>query len=54
MQLKRLDNPMARLQLDIDPDLKQRLKLMAVREDRTMSDVVEAALLEYLKKKEGK
>jgi predicted transcriptional regulator len=54
MQLKRLDNSMARLQLDIDADLKQRLKLMAVREDRTMSDVVEAALLEYLKKKDGK
>ena len=45
---------MARLQLDIDTDLKQRLKLMAVREDRTMSDVVEAALIEYLGKREAK
>ena len=39
---------MARLQLDIDSGVKQRLKLQSVREDRTMSEIVEAALVEYL------
>lgn len=52
MQSTPFGDSMARLQLDIDAEVKQRLKLLAVREDRTMSEVVEAALLEYLSKKE--
>ena len=53
MQTTPSGDSMARLQLDIDSEVKQRLKLLAVREDRTMSEVVEAALLEYLSKKEA-
>ena len=52
MQSNPTGEPMARLQLDIDADVKQRLKLMAVREDRTMSEVAEAAIVEYLSKRE--
>ncbi len=52
MQIQPIGEPMARLQLDIDADVKQRLKLMAVREDRTMSEVAEAAIVEYLSKRE--
>jgi predicted transcriptional regulator len=44
---------MARLQVDLPPDLKQRLKLAAVRRDETMSEVVIAALIDFLPKTEG-
>jgi predicted transcriptional regulator len=39
---------MARLQIDIDPAIKQRLKIHAVRIDTTMSEIIEQALRAYL------
>jgi len=39
---------MARLQLDINEEIKQRLKVQAVTRGKTMSDVVEEALEIYL------
>lgn len=50
MQQLPADDPMARLQVDIDEELKTRLKLHAVRQDKTMSDIVEIALAAYLDK----
>ncbi|MBW4463621.1 MAG: ribbon-helix-helix protein, CopG family [Nodosilinea sp. WJT8-NPBG4] len=46
------DDSMARLQVDIDEELKTRLKLHAVRQDKTMSDIVELAVAAYLDKVE--
>ncbi len=46
-----LNDPM-RLQVDISDDLKTRLKLQSVREGRTMSEITELALMEYLNKAE--
>lgn len=43
---------MMRLQLDVSEDTKTRLKLQAVREGATMSEVAEKALREYLEKVE--
>lgn len=51
MQQSELIDPM-RLQVDIPDELKTRLKLQSVREGRTMSEVVEQALAEYLNKSE--
>lgn len=39
---------MARLQLDINEEIKQRLKVQAVTRGKTMSEVVEEALAMYL------
>ena len=39
---------MARLQLDINEEIKQRLKVQAVTRGKTMSEVVEEALAVYL------
>ena len=47
-----LSNEMMRLQLDVAEDTKTRLKLQAVREGVTMSDIAEKALKEYLDKVE--
>jgi len=42
------DRDLMRLQVDVSEETKTRLKLQSVREDRTMSEIVEAALIEYL------
>jgi predicted DNA-binding protein len=42
-----------RLQVDVSEEIKTRLKLHAVRTDKTMSELVEEALKEYLDKKEN-
>jgi predicted transcriptional regulator len=39
---------MARLQIDVDADLKQRLKVFAAQTDQTMSQVIEQALEKFL------
>lgn len=39
---------MARLQIDIPAELKTQLKLASVRADTTMSEIVVAALQQYL------
>lgn len=49
-----LDDAVARLQVEIGDELKQRLKIAAVRQDRTMSQLCEEALEVYLKKFEAK
>jgi len=48
------EEPVARLQVEISDELKQRLKIAAVRADRTMSELCEEALEAYLKKAESK
>ena len=39
-----------KLQVDISESLKMNLKLTAVRQNRTMSEMVEEAIAEYLQK----
>ena len=39
---------MARLQIELEDDLKTRIKLQAVREDKTMSQLIAAAAELYL------
>lgn len=48
------DFSMARLQLDVSDEIKTRLKLQAVRQGATMSEVVENALRVYLDQVEKK
>jgi predicted DNA-binding protein len=48
------DEAVARLQVEISDELKQRLKIAAVRQDRTMSELCEEAIEAYLKKVEAK
>ena len=40
---------MARLQADVDEDVKTQAKIKALEEGTTLSDIVERALREYLK-----
>lgn len=42
-----------RLSLAISPDLHKRLKRMALEKDQTMVEIVEAAVAEYLTRKEA-
>ena len=43
-----------RLQVDVSEEVKTRLKLQSVKVGKTMSELVEEALKEYLDKKEDK
>ncbi len=40
--------------LSIDADLVKRIKIQAIHEDRTVSDITEQLYTEYLKKKKQK
>ena len=51
---EQVDLVVARLQVEISDELKQRLKIAAVKQDRTMSDLCEDALAVYLDKLESK
>lgn len=43
-----LDDEMSRLQVDIPEDLKSQAKIEAIRQGKTLSELVEAALKLYL------
>jgi len=40
--------------LSIDSDLVKKIKIQAIHEDRTVSDITEELYLKYLKQKKGK
>ena len=40
--------------LSIDADLVKKIKIQAIHEDRTVSDIAEELFLKYLKQKKGK
>ncbi len=40
--------------LSIDADLVKKIKIQAIHEDRTVSDITEQLYMEYLKKKKQK
>lgn len=45
---------MVKLQIELEEELKTRLKLQAVRQNQTMSQLVADALVEYLGRVEPK
>jgi hypothetical protein len=40
--------PMARLQVDVSEEMKQRLKILSITKKTSMSEIVEAALAAYV------